>query len=174
MKDTDVIENLQHKLRVLPGRHLYGVLGSYAGLKRFSQTLQQARTLDGQSFPTPLSVTRGILDNIPDAEFRDLVEKEAKRPEPIGAHIKQAFEKFLRFQLHDNGLIILEHLEILFAYQCDLGSLRVLATDEHHVLLLLPGKRENGMIMLFPEQEDTIYTLPTNLIAENHLWELQD
>ena len=144
MNDTDIIENLQNKLGVSSGRHLYGVLGSYAKLKQFSNTLQQARTPDGQPFPAPLSVTRGILENIPDAEFRDLVEKEAKRPEPIVAHIKQAFERFLRAQLHDKGLIILEHLEILFAYQSDLSSLRVLATDDNRVLLLLPGRRENG------------------------------
>src|SRR5437867_2851180 len=104
MNDTEIIEALCSKLAVPTGRHLYGVLGTYTALKRFTEKLQQAKTPDGKSFPVPLSVTRGILNAIPDDEFRSLVEREAKRPEPIAAHVVQAFETFLRVHLKENGL----------------------------------------------------------------------
>ncbi len=173
MNDTDIIEALRSKLMVPTGRHLYGILGTYPPLKRFAEKLQQAKTPDGNPFPAPLSVTRGILNAIPDDEFRSLVVNEAKRPEPIAAHVTQAFEIFLRAHLKEDELVVLESVEILFAYGSDLSLLRTLATDAHRILLLLPGRRENGRIVLFPDQEDENRTLPTNLIAENHLWELK-
>src|SRR5216684_8078703 len=158
MNDTEIIEALCSKLLVPTGRHLYGVLGTYPALKRFAEKLQQAKTPDGMPFPAPLSVTRGILDAIPDDEFRGLVENEAKRPEPIAAHVSQAFEEFLRAHLKEQGLVVLESLEILFAYDSDLSLLRTLATDEQRVLLLLAGRRENGRIIMFPEQKDNDYS----------------
>ena len=173
MNDTDIIEVLRSKLMVPTGRHLYGVLATYPALKRFAEKIQQAKTPDGEPFPAPLSLTSGILNAIPDDEFRSLVENEAKRPEPIAAHVAQAFEAFLRTHLKEKGLVVLESLEILFAYGSDLSLLRTLATDTHRILLLLPGKRESGRVMMFPDQEDGDYTLPGNLIAENHLWELR-
>ena len=173
MTDTDIIEALRSKLMVPTGRHLYGVVGTYPVLKRFAEKLQQAKTPDGTPFPAPLSVTRGILNTIPDDEFRSLVENEARRPEPIAAHIAQAFETFLRVHLKESGLVVLESLEILFAYGSDLSLLRTLATDSQRILLFLPGKWEHGRVVMFPDQEDGEYTLPGNLIAENHLWELR-
>jgi len=173
MNDMDIIEALRSKLMVPTGRHLYGILGTYPALKRFAEKLQQARMPDGTPFPAPLSVTRGILNTIPDDEFRSLVVNEARRPEPITAHVAQAFETFLRAHLKEDELVVLESLEILFAYGSDLSLLRTLATDSHRILLLLPGRRENGRIVLLPGQEDENRTLPTNLIAENHLWELK-
>jgi hypothetical protein len=173
MNDTEIIETLCSKLLVPTGRHLYGVLGTYPELKSFAEKLQQARDPDGKPFPAPLSVTRGILNAIPDDEFRSLVLYEAKRPEPIAAHVAQAFETFLRLHLKENGLIVLESLEILFAYNSDFSLLRTLATDSHRILLLLPGKWEHGHVVMFPDQKDGDYTLPGNLVAENHLWELR-
>lgn len=173
MNDTEIIEALCSKLLVPTGRHLYGVLGTYPALKRFAEMLQQAKAPDGKPFPVPLSVTRGILNAIPDDEFRSLVEREARRPEPIAAHVARAFETFLRVHLKENGLVVLESLEILFAYGSDFSLLRTLATDSHRILLLLPGKWEHGRVVMFPDQEDGEYTLPGNLIAENHLWELR-
>ena len=161
MKDTDIIETLRTKLNMPGGRHLYGVLGTYPALVAFADQLKQARTTDGQRFPAPLSVNRGILEAIPDDEFRQLVEDEAKRPEPTAAHVAKAFESFLRSTLRGKGLIVLANLEMLFAYHLELN------------LLLLPGKREGGRIIMFPDLEEGSYTLPTNLIAEDHLWELR-
>ena len=173
MTDTEIIELLRSKLAMEGGRHLYGVLGPYPALEAFAKKLQQANTLDGKKFPVPLSINRGILDMIPDDEFRKLVEDEAKRPEPTAAHVGRAFEAFLRANLQGKGLVVLANLEMLFAYHLELNLLRTMAADADRVLLLLPGKRERGMIIMFPEMEQGSYTLPVNLIAENHLWELR-
>lgn len=172
MKDTDIIEAIITKLNMPGGRHLYGVLGNYHTLKLFAKKLQQAKAPDGTKFPEPLSANRGILDAIPDEEFRNLVENEAKRPEPTAAHVAKAFEIFLRSKLKGKGIIILANLEMLFAYHLELNLLRTMATDDDRVLLLLPGHRSGGKIMMYPDSSEGSYTLPTNLIAQDHLWEL--
>jgi hypothetical protein len=177
MTDTDIIESLYHKLEATSGRRIYGVLGrTYQALARFAQQIQRANMPDGRPFPAPLSVTHGILAAIPDNEFRELVENEARHPAPTRAHINQAFERFLRDSFAASiGPIILEHLELLYAYNIDLGLFRGLATDSHGLILLVPGKRESGYTRLFPnDQSDRTYILPPQLIVENHLWELQD
>lgn len=174
MKDTDIIELLINKLLLPVGRHLYGILGSYPALEILSKKLQEAKTPEGKYFSKPISVNRGILDTIPDDEFRQLVEDEAKRPEPTAAHVAKAFEAFLRSVLKTENLVILGNLEILFAYEIDLSLLRTLATDNNRIVLLLPGKREQGRITMFPDYNQGSYTLPTNLIAENHLWQITE
>lgn len=173
MKNTEIIETLRNCLNVPVGRHLYGVLGSYQALRTFSEELQQAKTPDGQYFPPALSVNKGILDAIPDEEFRILVENEAKRPEPTAAYVNQAFNIFLRSHLTGKGIVVLASLEMLFAYHLELNLLRTLAADQDRILLMLPGRRSSGRIIMFPELDEGSYTLPTNLIAENHLWELR-
>ncbi|MCL4219037.1 MAG: hypothetical protein KJ052_18805 [Candidatus Hydrogenedentes bacterium] len=45
-------------------------------------------------------------------------------------------------------------------------------TDLTPLPLLL--KRSGGNVILFPDSNYGSYTLPTNLIADNHLWELKD
>jgi len=174
MKSTEIIEALRSKLNIPGGRHLYGVLGSYSALAAFHKKLTQARTLDGRNFPKPLNVNRGILDSIPDDEFRQLVENEAKRPEPTAAHVAKAFDAFLRSKLKGKGLVTLGNLEMIFAYHLELNLLRTLAADEDRVLLLLPGKRTGGRIVMFPNIQGADYTLPTTLIAEDHLWEVTE
>ena len=80
MTDTDIIQELRARLAVPVGRHLYGVLGSYRALQRFAAHLQQALSLDGQSFPAPISVNQAILDIIPDDTFKELAAREADVP----------------------------------------------------------------------------------------------
>lgn len=174
MKDTEIIEQLIGKLSLPVGRHLYGVLGSYESLGAFSDKLQEARAPDGRSFPKPRSVNRGILDAIPDDEFRQLVADEAKYPEPTAAHVGKAFEAFLRSLLKSESLAVLTNLELLFAYAVDLSLLRVLATDSNRIILLLPARREQGSIVMFPGCSEITYMLPINLIADNHLWQISD
>jgi hypothetical protein len=177
MTDADIITALYHKLEMTGGRHLYAVLGhSYRALRRFSEQLQRAQMPDGRRFPAPLSVTRCLLDTIPEDEFRDLVEHEAKRPEPTRAHIQQAFEHFLRDSFpQDGGLLVLESLELLFTYNVDLSYLRGLPTDGRRILLLLPGRREGSDLKLFPlDQQRYARSWRQQLIANHHLWELQD
>ena len=84
MNLTKIIENLIAKLSVPTGRHLYGVLGSYKELKKFEKHVRQAKTPDRKPFPMPMNVNKGILDTIPDDEFKKLAENESRRPEPMG------------------------------------------------------------------------------------------
>lgn len=174
MTTADIVQTLQAKLDAPHGRHLYGVLGTYKQLDAFATAAVNARLPDGQRFPTPLNVNREILDGIPDEEFRELVAHEAKRPEPTAAHVAQAFERFLRCTLAGKGLVVLGHLELVFAYSVELNLLRTLAADDNRVLLLLPGRRESGHVRLFPDLTDGSYALPVNLIADNHLWQLTE
>jgi hypothetical protein len=174
MTATDIIEELRGKLGTPVGRHLYGVLGSYRALDSLAATLRQARLPDGSPFPTPLSVNRGILDEIPDDEFQRLLKDEVLYPEPTRAHVAQAFERFLRAHVRGCGFVVLRNLEVLFAYHLELHHLRVFAADQDRILLLLPGRRERGVVRLFPPLEEGTYALPTNLIADNHLWQLDE
>jgi len=174
MNSTEIIEALRQKMNVPSGRHLYGVLGSYTHLESFKKDLIQAKTLDGAQFPIPISVNRGILDTIPDDEFKKLAQDEAKYPEPTKSHIGRAFEHFLRDALGNDNIVILADIEMLFAYNIEMNLLRTLATDEKKLLLLLPGKRTVNRVVMFHEMEEGEYTLPTNLIADNHLWEISN
>lgn len=174
MKPTEIIEAIRQKLTVPVGRHLYGVLGTYRQLGGFSKKLHQAKTTDGDPFPKPVNVNRGILDAMPDDEFKQLAENEAKYPEPTAAHVAKAFERFLRANLAGKGILVLSNLEMLFAYHIELNLLRTLAADQDRVMLLLPGRRSQGRIIMFHEMNEGDYTLPTNLIAENHLWEIRE
>jgi hypothetical protein len=174
MKSTEIIEAIRQKLTVSSGRHLYGVLGPYKQLDEFAKKLHQAKTTEGILFPKPVNVNRGILNAIPDDEFKQLAENEARRPEPTAAHVSRAFEKFLRQNLSEKSILVLSNLEMLFAYHIELNLLRTMAADEDRVLLLLPGRRSRGRIIMFHEMDEGDYTLPTNLIAENHLWEIRE
>jgi len=174
VKDTEIIEELRSKLAIPIGRHLYAVLGSYSALDAFAHKLQQAKTPDGRPFPKPVSVNRGILDAIPDDEFRQLAADEAKWPEPAAAQVARAFDKLLRSKLSGKGLVVLANLEMVFAYHVDLSPLRTMTTDANRALLLLPGKREAGRVLMFPELDESGYVLPVNLIAENHLFDLRN
>jgi hypothetical protein len=170
---AEILELLLAKLALPGGRHLYGVLGSHAQLDAFAAEMAAARMGNGRPFPAPLNVNRGILDAIPDDEFRRLTQDEAKRPEPTAANVAQAFATFLRQNLCGKGLVVLAHLELLFAYRVELNLLRTLAADDDRVLLLLPGRRDGHRVVMFPDLTEGSYTLPTNLIADNHLWELR-
>ncbi|MGV8120119.1 MAG: hypothetical protein AB2L14_10210 [Candidatus Xenobiia bacterium LiM19] len=172
MNKTEIVEQLRNKLSISSGRHLYGILGTYTQLEDFARALREAKTTDGKRFPEPLSVNDSILHTIPDDKFRRLVENEAKRPEPTKASIEKAFVEFLKSSLKAKGLIVLREMELIFAYQIELGALRTHATDDRRIILLLPGHRRGGRILLFQECGEDTYALPTNLIAENNMWEL--
>lgn len=172
MKDTEIIENLRLKLSKDVGRHLYGILGNYEDLNSLMKTLKQVKTVDGENFPDALSLNVGIIESIPDEEFKHLVENEAKRPEPTSAHVSRAFENYIRTILKENNLIILKDLELLFSYGCELNILRTLSTDEKKIVLLLPGKKVGESIIMFYNLDVGDYSLPLNLIANDHLWQL--
>ena len=153
MRSTEIIEALRQKLTMPGGRHLYGVLGTYNQLEEFSKKLHQAKTASGTQFPRAINVNRGILDAIPDEDFKQLAENEAKYPEPTAAHVAKAFEQFLRANLGGKGLLVLSNLEMLFAYHIELNLLRTMAADQDRVLLLLPGRWSRGGSSCFMKWE---------------------
>ncbi len=177
MNDIEIIEVLRKKLSVPIGRHLYGLMGSYLALERFKGQLCNATYEDNQPFPEPISVSSQILDQFSDEEFHRIVTDEAKRPEPTRKSIEDEFNAFVRRTLKENKLVVYEDLELLFAYGIDLNPLRTLATDDKRIILLLPGTKKGGVIYLYPEYQKKFPSqkeiiLPLNLIAEDHLWEI--
>lgn len=173
MNAANIIEALRTKLAMPGGRHLYGILGSYRELREFSSTLARVDDPEGKPFPKPLNVNLAILRAIPDEEFKKLVINEAKRPEPTAAYVARAFDGVVRTAMLEKRVLVLSQLEMLFAYHLELNVLRTLAADDKRIVLLLPGKRHGGKVMMFPGLSDESYVLPTNLIADNHLWELK-
>ena len=174
MTDVQIIDEIREKFANPVGRHLYGILGSYKRLEEFSKKLYNVKTQDDKEFPLPISLNWGIMESIPDDDFKFLVEHEAKWPEPTAAHVKRAFEEYIRSLIKQQDIIILANVELLFAYNLELSILRTLATDEKRIILLLPAKKEAGKIIMFPDLKNNEYTLPTNLIADNHIWQLKD
>jgi hypothetical protein len=172
MRDTKIILALRNKLEVPVGRHLYGVLGSYEVLEKFAKVLQEEATLYGNPFPPPVSVTRGIIEAFSDEEFRSIVKDEAQRPEATRKSVELAFENFLRIQLEERKLLVLNDLEILFPYNTDFSPLRTMATDEDRIILLLPGKKSGERIVMYPNLAEGEYKIPKSLIANDHLWEV--
>jgi len=177
-----IISELREKLQFSMGRHLYGVLGSYAQLTQFQQTdLAQARDPQGQPLPQPINLNRELLARIGDDDLRQLIKDEARYPQAVQRHLGQKFDHMLGDLLAQTAthasfrLLILKQVELLFTYDLDLSVLRTRATNENHLLLLLPGQRRGEQIVVFHEAEPRFHcTIPGNLIAENHLWELAE
>jgi hypothetical protein len=171
-----VITELREGLRFSMGRHLYGVLGTYAQLAQFEQDdLAQAQTPQGSPFPQPINLNRGLLARIGDEDLRQLVKDEARRPQAVQRRLGQELDNLLSELLQNDHLLILKQLELTFAHRLDLGVFRIRATNQNHILLLLPGERRGEHITLFHEADPRYHrSLPTNLLADNHLWELKD
>ena len=176
LSGPQVISELREKLRFDVGRHLYGVLGSYARLAGFEETaLEQALDPRGNQFPEPVNLNRELLARIGDEDLRSLVRAEARRPKTIQRRLGQELDNLLGERLREHRFFILKQLELLFAYGLDLSVFRTRATNQNHILLLLPGGRRGDHATLFHEADARFQrTLPANLIADNHLWELKD
>jgi hypothetical protein len=175
-----IISELREKLQFSMGRHLYGVLGGYAQLAQFEQTnLAQARDPHGQPLPVPINLNRELLARIGDDDLRQLIKDEARYPQAVQRRLGQQFDQLLADLLAQAAtqssfhLLIVKQIELLFTYDLDLSVLRTRATNTKHLLLLLPGQRRGEQIVVFHEAEPRFHrTIPGNLIAENHLWEL--
>jgi len=167
---------LRDRLQSSVGRHLYGVLGTYRQLERFeARDLASGRDPGGRPLPPAVNLNRTLLNRIGDEELSALVEAEARQPRSVTHRLALELDRYLAEALQESPLLILRQLEILLAYGLDLSALRINATDQRHVLLLLPGNRVGDRIILFHEAEERFHrTLPQNLIVENHLWELSD
>ncbi len=171
-----VISELREKLQFEMGRHLYGLLGTYTLLAGFEQSdLAQARDPHGNPFPLSLNLNRELLARIGDGDLRQLVRDEARRPQAVQRRLGQELDNLLGDLLQRDHLLILKQLELVFAYNLDLSVFRTRATNQNHIVLLLPGERRGDHITLFHEAEPRFHrSLPGTLIADNHLWELKD
>jgi len=124
-------------------------------------------------FPAAASVTQGILDCISDEGFAHEGSQELRMPQ-VAAHLVQnAFNDFLLGQVLKHGLTVLRDWELAVAYDCDLHLLREQATDTHRVVLLLPGKRSGGNVMLFPLLAGGDLKLPGGILTDDHIWETE-
>lgn len=171
-----IISQLREKLQFEIGRHLYGILGSYEQLHRFERdNLRLARDHQDKLFPEPINVNRSLLQRIGDNDLRQLVDTEARRPQSVTYRLDQEFNYLLGDHLKQSDLVILKHLEMLFTYRLDLSVLRTRASNQSHILLLLPAERRGEHFIVFHEATPRFHrTVPPNLIADNHLWELTD
>ncbi len=54
-------------------------------------------------------------------------------------------------KLNTGSFLALKNLEILFAYDMELNCLRIRATNQKHILILLPDQKVGDRITLFHE-----------------------
>jgi hypothetical protein len=172
----EINSQLRQKLDMPTGRHLYVVLGCYERLERYEKVdFPEARSPTGQKLSQPVNINHDLLERIPDHELKRLVQTEASRTESVKDRLTKELDALVAEKLNGGSFVALKGLEILFAYNLELNSLRIRATNQKHILLLLPGEKVGDRIMLFHEaQQNNHRTLPTNLVPENHLWELSE
>ncbi len=174
-----IISELRRQLQNQSGRHVYVVLGTYQSLENFEKNdLSPALNVDGQALPKPVNFNKALLDHIQDDALRRMVRDESRRPQAVESQLNQAFEQILReyfaSQSVTQSLLILKQCELMFAYQLDLSRLRTYATNQSHLLLLLPGKLVSSQILLFHEADQRFqHQFPGQLVTENNLWELK-
>ena len=172
----EINSQLRQKLEMPTGRHLYVVLGTYQRLERYERVdFREARSPSGQRLGEPVNVNHNLLDRINDEELKRLVQTEASRLASVRDRLAKELDSFVAGQLNGGFFLALKNLEILFAYDLELNCLRIRATNQKHILILLPGERVAERITLFHEAPSNNHrTLPTNLVPENHLWELTE
>ena len=171
----EINSQLRQKLEMPTGRHLYVILGTYERLERYERVdFREARSPTGQRLGEPVNVNHQLLSRIPDEELKWLVRNEGILVETAKDRLAVELDKLVAEKLGDGSFLALKNLEILFAYDLELRCLRIRATNQKHILVLLPGERVGDRITLFHEAHQSNRTLPTNLVPENHLWELSE
>ena len=176
LKGSQIASNLRTNLQVEIGRHLYAVVGGYEQLAVFEKNeLSQARKEDGSLMPTPINLSRALLERIGDDDLRDLVKQEGKFPIGVKRTLGLKFDALLANLLTQDHFVILKNLELLFAFELELETVRARANNHNHILMLLPGEKRGDHVVLFSEAEQRFQRqLPFQLIADNHLWELEN
>jgi hypothetical protein len=174
MNRHDILGDLSSKWGESGKRHLYLVMGLCAQLDAFERDLiANAKTPDRKPLRQPISINKAILARLSDEDLNKLDSGEAKYPTMVHDRIKKEFEALLTDALEEQNIAILRDMEMLFAFNIDLAILRLIATNGKHVVLLLPGHRVGDRIILFHEAEGKFERrLPTNLVMENHIWEI--
>jgi len=173
---TEILRELEEKRKIAVGRHLYGILGSYAQLAHFEAVdLAHQRESQPNDWPLSLNLNRALLESIPDDDLRALIRDEARYPQAVRGHLNRSFQAVLRNHLERSPFLILKQIELIFAYGLDLTILRTAATNQYQILLLLPGERRGSQIAFFQDAQPRFHqSFNHALIADTHLWELRD
>lgn len=178
MKKTSaqIIGELRTKLPFDTGRHLYAVIGTYQQLRIFREVeLTKARDGNDSLFPQVCNLNYELLTRIEDSELRELVGNEARRPLTIASRLEKQLSQFMNEYFVVQNFLILEHVELVFTYQLDFSIFRRTASNQNHILFLLPAERRGDQIVVFHQADVRFHrTIPENLIADNHVWELMD
>jgi len=170
---TAILQQITDKWALSVGRHLYLVMGTYKELAAFERDLAYAKTPERKPISAPVNVNKTILNRLPDKDVQDIANMEGKYPTSVQKKLVSIFEAFLRDSLADRNILILKHLELLFAFNLDLSALRINAANQKHIILLIPGKWIDDSIILFHETDERFHkTLPGNLLMEQHIWEI--
>jgi hypothetical protein len=160
----EINSQLRQKLEMPTGRHLYVVLGTYDRLDRYERVdFPEARSPSGQKLGDPVNVNHTLLDRINDEELKRLVQTEASRTESVKNRLAKELDTLVAERLNGDSFLAIKNLEILFAYDLEFNCLRIRATNQNHILILLPGEKMGDRITLFHEAQ-----------AQNHLWELSE
>lgn len=172
----EINSHLRQKLDMPTGRHLYVILGTYERLERYEKVdFREARSPSGQRLGEPVNVNLHLLERINDDELKWLVRNEAMLIETVKDRLTTELDRLVAEKLNGNSFLALKNLEVLFAYDLELNCLRIRAANQKHLLVLLPGEKVGNRITLFHEAPQNNHrTLPTNLVPENHLWELSE
>ena len=96
-------------------------------------------------------------------------------PETVKKQLGDELDALIAAKLVESSFLAVKNLELLFAYDIELNCFRIRATNQKHILILLPGEKVADRITLFHEAPAANHrTLPLNLVPENHLWELSE
>ena len=172
----EINSQLRQKLEMPTGRHLYVILGTYARLDRYERVdFREARSPANEKLAPAVNINHALLARVADEELKRLVQTEASRLESVRDRLAKELDTFVADRLEASSLLTLKNIELLFAYDLELNCLRIRAANQKHILLLLPGQRVGDRITLFHEAHANNHrTLPTNIVPENHLWELSE
>jgi hypothetical protein len=172
----EINSQLRQKLAMPTGRHLYVVLGTYERIDRYERVaFREARGPEDKPLGTALNVNQSLLQRFGDEELKWLVRNEAVMPETVKKQLGDELDALLADKLEATSFLAVKNLEVVFAYDIELNCFRIRATNQKHILVLLPGERVADRITLFHEAPATNHrTLPRNLVPENHLWELSE
>lgn len=172
----EVNSELRQKLAMPTGRHLYVLLGTYERIDRYERVaFKEARSPEDKPLGTSLNINRSLLQRFGDDELKWLVRNEAVMPETVKKQLGDNLDTLIAERLEESYFLAVKNLELLFAYDIELNCFRIRATNKKHILLLLPGEIVADRITLYHEAPATNHrTLPSNLVPDNHLWELSE
>jgi hypothetical protein len=169
----EILKELSAKWAERGKRHLYLVLGKVSALAQFEKDLSFAKAPGRQPLDAVLSVNQELLKRLPGDEADRLINGEAKYPTMITERLAREFDALVKDSQAERDVVVLKDLELVFAFDLDLASLRLRAVNGKHIVLLLPGHCTGGRIILYHEAEERFHrALPTNLVMDAHIWEI--